>query len=83
MKGFLAVAGNPKSYGKTYSFSGGEAIAIRDMAKLMLKHIGQKKLFITIPIPDLQNRCVLVGAVSEKTVPNVECHSGRGAGCQP
>ena len=51
MKGFLAIAGNPKSYGKTYAFSGGEAIAIRDMAKLMLKHVGQKKLFITIPIP--------------------------------
>ena len=51
MKGFLAVAGNAKSYGKTYAFSGGEAIAIRDMAKLMLKHVGQKKLFITIPIP--------------------------------
>jgi len=51
MKGFLAIAGNPKSYGKTYAFSGGEAIAIRDMAKLMLKHAGQKKLFITIPIP--------------------------------
>ena len=51
MKGFLAIAGNPKSYGKTYAFSGGEAISIRDMAKLMLKHVGQRKLFITIPIP--------------------------------
>ena len=51
MKGFLAIAGNAKSYGKTYAFSGGEAIAIRDMAKLMLKHVGQEKLFITIPIP--------------------------------
>jgi nucleoside-diphosphate-sugar epimerase len=50
-KGFLAIAGNPKSYGKTYAFSGGEAIAIRDMAKLMLKHVGQRKPFITIPIP--------------------------------
>ena len=51
MKGFLAIAGNPKSYGKTYAFSGGEAILIRDMAKLMLKHVGQEKPFITIPIP--------------------------------
>jgi nucleoside-diphosphate-sugar epimerase len=50
MKGFLAIAGNSKSYGKTYAFSGGEAIAIRDMAELMLKHVGQKKLFINIPI---------------------------------
>jgi nucleoside-diphosphate-sugar epimerase len=51
MKGFLAIAGNPKTYGKTYAFSGGEAIAIRDMAKLMLKHVGEKKPFVTIPIP--------------------------------
>lgn len=51
MKGFLAIPGNSKTYGKTYAFSGGEAIAIRDMAKLMLKHVGQEKPFITIPIP--------------------------------
>jgi NADH dehydrogenase len=51
MKGFLAIAGNPKTYGKTYAFSGGEAIAIRDMARLMLKHAGQEKPFLTIPIP--------------------------------
>lgn len=51
MKGFLAIAGNPKAYGKTYAFSGGEAIAIRDMARLMLKHVGGEKPFLTIPIP--------------------------------
>ena len=51
MKGFLAIAGNSKAYGKTYAFSGGEAIAIRDMAKLMLKHVHQEKPFVTIPIP--------------------------------
>jgi nucleoside-diphosphate-sugar epimerase len=62
MKGFLAIAGNPKTYGKTYAFSGGEVIAIRDMAKLMLKHVGQKKPFITIPIPI----CRLVAFFAER-----------------
>ncbi len=62
MKGFLAIAGNPKSYGKTYAFSGGEAISIRDMAKLMLKHVGQRKLFVTIPIPI----CKLVAFFAER-----------------
>ncbi|HEY5707639.1 MAG TPA: NAD-dependent epimerase/dehydratase family protein [Terrimicrobiaceae bacterium] len=62
MKGFLAIAGNAKSYGKTYAFSGGEAIAIRDMAKLMLEHVGKKKLFITIPIPI----CKLVAFFAER-----------------
>ncbi|MEX1117167.1 MAG: NAD(P)-dependent oxidoreductase [Terrimicrobiaceae bacterium] len=51
MEGFLAIPNNPKCHGKTYAFSGGEAIGIRDMAKLMLKHVGQSKPFVTIPIP--------------------------------
>ncbi len=51
MAGFLAIPGNEKSYGKTYGFSGGEEIPIWDMAKLMLKHTGQEKMFIPIPIP--------------------------------
>jgi nucleoside-diphosphate-sugar epimerase len=62
MKGFLAIAGNPKAYGKTYAFSGGEAIAIRDMAKLMLKHVRQEKPFVTIPIPI----CRLVAFFAER-----------------
>jgi nucleoside-diphosphate-sugar epimerase len=62
MKGFLAIAGNPKTFGKTYAFSGGEAIAIRDMAKLMLKHVGQEKPIITIPIPI----CRLIAFFAEK-----------------
>jgi NADH dehydrogenase len=62
MKGFLAIAGNPKAYGKTYAFSGGEAIAIRDMAKLMLKHVRQEKAFVTIPIPI----CRLVAFFAER-----------------
>ncbi len=51
MMGFLAIPGNEKSYGKTYAFSGGEAIPIWDLGKLMLKHVGQNKIFIPIPIP--------------------------------
>ncbi len=62
MKGFLAIAGNPKTYGKTYAFSGGEAIAIRDMARLMLKHVGQEKPFLTIPIPI----CKLIAFFAER-----------------
>ena len=50
IKGFLAIAGNEKCYGKTYNFSGGEEISIWDLAQLMLKHQGVNKLFIPIPI---------------------------------
>lgn len=59
MAGFLAIPGNEKAYGKTYAFSGGEAISMWDLAKLMLKHTKQKRIFIPIPIPV----CKLIAAV--------------------
>ncbi len=51
MAGFLAIPNNPKAYGKTYAFSGGEAISMWALAKLMLKHTKQKRIFLPIPIP--------------------------------
>jgi len=33
LKGFLAIVGNERCYGKTYNFSGGEEISIWDFAK--------------------------------------------------
>ncbi len=62
MEGFLKIAGNEKSHGKTYAFSGGEAIAIWDMAKLMLKHVGESRPFLVIPVPV----CQLIAAFAEK-----------------
>jgi len=50
-RGLLAIAGNPKSHGKTYNFSGGEEISIRDLARLMLRHQGVSKPFVHIPLP--------------------------------
>ena len=51
MRGFLAIPGNPKTYGKTYGFSGGEEITIWDLAHLMLKHQRMSKPFIRLPVP--------------------------------
>jgi len=64
MHGFLAVAGNPKAYGKTYNFSGGEDITIRDLARLMLKHQGISKPFVTLPV----GLCALAARVLERTM---------------
>jgi NADH dehydrogenase len=50
VEGFLALAGNPTTHGKTYAFSGGEAITVRDMARLMLKQVGEEKTFLHLPI---------------------------------
>ena len=50
-KGFLAIPGNEKTFGKIYAFSGGEEISIWDFAKLTLKHMKTQKLFIPVPVP--------------------------------
>src|SRR5919112_2455810 len=62
MRGFLAVVGNPIAYGKTYNFSGGEEISIRDLAQLMLKHQGITKPFLSLPV----SLCTQLAQVLEK-----------------
>lgn len=58
--GLLRLAENPKSHGKLYAFSGGEAISILELAKLILEHGGKRKLFVHVPVPV----CVAVARVS-------------------
>lgn len=62
VQGMLAIANNPKTYGKIYNFSGGEEISIWDLAHLMLKHQGLAKPFIPIPIP----MCRLIAIIIER-----------------
>jgi NADH dehydrogenase len=50
VKGFTAIAGNSKSYGKTYNFSGGSVHSMNDMARMILDHMGINKPFIHIPV---------------------------------
>jgi nucleoside-diphosphate-sugar epimerase len=49
--GLLRLAGNDVSHGKTYNFSGGDAISMIDMARLMLRHHGQRRRFLRVPVP--------------------------------
>ena len=64
LSGLVAMAANPVTYGKTYNFSGGEEISIRDLAKLMLKSRGLSKPFVCIPVPV----CRLLAFVMEHTM---------------
>jgi NADH dehydrogenase len=50
MKGFLAIPGNPKSYGKTYPFCGSEAISLWDMGRLSLEREGASRPFVPLPV---------------------------------
>ena len=49
-RGLLAIAGNPKTHGKTYDFCGSEKISIRNLARLMLRHQGVSKPFVHVPV---------------------------------
>ncbi len=48
--GLARIAGNPRSRGKTYNFSGGEAVTIRELAELLLARRGQRKAFVHLPV---------------------------------
>ncbi|HEY2729154.1 MAG TPA: NAD-dependent epimerase/dehydratase family protein [Polyangia bacterium] len=49
--GLLRLAGNAVAHGKTFNFSGGEAIAIADFGRLLLRHHGERRLFVPVPVP--------------------------------
>ncbi|HET9933186.1 MAG TPA: NAD-dependent epimerase/dehydratase family protein [Polyangiaceae bacterium] len=49
--GLLLLLENPKSYGKLYNFSGGEPITLIDLARLVLRHAGQQRSFVHVPVP--------------------------------
>jgi nucleoside-diphosphate-sugar epimerase len=51
VRGLQAIAGNAKTYGRTYNFSGGQDVSMRDLARLMLKHQGVRKPFLYLPVP--------------------------------
>ncbi|HEY0715011.1 MAG TPA: NAD-dependent epimerase/dehydratase family protein [Polyangia bacterium] len=51
--GLAAIAGNQKSYGKTYNLSGADRIRLIDLARLMLAHhdgFGQHRFLLPIPV---------------------------------
>lgn len=49
VEALAAMAGNGKSYGKTYNLSGGEAISMLELAKLLARQIGVSRNFLPLP----------------------------------
>jgi NADH dehydrogenase len=47
--GFAALPGNPVAFGKTYVFSGSEALSLREMAERLLGHMGRPKPIRGLP----------------------------------
>lgn len=50
IQGLAAIAGNSRSHFKTYSFSGGEAVTLRELARLVLLQRGTMRPFIHLPL---------------------------------
>ena len=66
VEGLFRIADNPKAHGKTYNFSGSEAITLRELGELMLATAGLRKHFVAIPTP----LCRLVARVLTLIDPN-------------
>jgi NADH dehydrogenase len=47
--GLVALAGCEKAYDKIYNFCGGEEISIGELARLMLKYSGKRKIIFPVP----------------------------------
>jgi NADH dehydrogenase len=61
--GLLRLCGNPLAHGKTYNLSGGEAIEIKELARLMLRHHGGEKPFLSLPVSACRALSLILGAV--------------------
>ena len=48
--GLIRLVEKPAPYGKTYNFSGGEAISMRDFARLLLQHHQAERPFVHLPV---------------------------------
>lgn len=48
--GLMRLAGNPIALGKTYNFSGPEAISMRKLAELLLEHHGATRPIVPVPV---------------------------------
>jgi nucleoside-diphosphate-sugar epimerase len=48
--GLLRLAGAPVALGKTYNFSGAEAISMRELAELLLLHHDRPRPFVHVPV---------------------------------
>jgi NADH dehydrogenase len=48
--GLMRLADKPAPYGKTYNFSGGEAISMHDFARLLLAHHRAQRPFVHLPV---------------------------------
>src|SRR5262249_12536605 len=66
MRGFLAIPGNPKTYGKIYPFCGAEPITLWEMGQLALAQEGIAKRFVPVPVWLFRLAATVMGATMRR-----------------
>jgi nucleoside-diphosphate-sugar epimerase len=61
--GLARMAGNDRALGRTYNLSGGEAVTIEELARLMLEAHGLRRPFLHLPVPLCRLAAAALGAV--------------------
>jgi NADH dehydrogenase len=64
--GLLRLADAPLALGKTYNFSGGEAISMRDLAELLLLHHDHPRPFVALPVWACRALAALLGVFMKR-----------------
>lgn len=64
VRGLLEIHGKPVTHGKTYTFSGGETVTMRELAELIRKRHGRRGCIVPLPVP----LCRLAAWVMEATL---------------
>jgi nucleoside-diphosphate-sugar epimerase len=64
--GLERLATNPVAFGKTYNFSGSEAITMRDFAHLLLRHHAAERPFLHLPVPLCRAAARVLGVLMDR-----------------
>lgn len=51
VRGLAAIAGNPRTLGRTYALAGGEAVTVRELAEAVLAARGKRRWLVSLPLP--------------------------------
>jgi len=61
--GLARIAGNDRTFGRTYNLSGGETITLGDLARLVLQLEGRPRPLLPLPVPLCRAAAAVLGRV--------------------
>jgi len=64
--GLAAIAGRRETFGKIYNLCGGEEVTLRELAELLLERRGERRRFISVPLPLCRLAAGVIGPLSRR-----------------